>query len=179
MKLEETNFRIDSSGWEACVIGGVTVLINPLRDVIELRKIGSAGEQHFRWSAAVRETAKARKRMPSDEEWGAILGEIHSPHLAYETLGLPLAGLWVELPPEWPDKSPKLTFGDVGQMGVYWSGTQAQAVGHAWRRGFSKGRTSATRYASVMDAYLSVRCMSEEDREWTTPYRECEIILPK
>lgn len=179
MKLEETNFRIDSCGWEATEIGGIRVKISPLRDVIETLEGEGAGEQHFRWDAAKRETAKAGKRMPTDPEWDALVAENHAPHLPYETLKLGLAGVWVELPPEWPEKNPKLSIGDVGQMGIYWSDTEAQAVGYAWRRGFSSGRTSVTRYSCTKDSYLSVRCVSENDREWTAPYRECEIVLPK
>lgn len=180
MKLEETNFRVDSHGWEAVEIDGVRVKISPLRDIIETLEGEGAGEQHFRWEAAVRETAKAGKRMPTDPEWDALVAENHPPHLPYETLKLGLAGAWVELPPEWPEKNPKLTIGDVGQMGVYWSATETQVPSDAWRRGFAEGRTSVTRYASTKNAYLSVRCVNETPGlKWRIPYRECEIVLPE
>lgn len=177
MRLEKSNFRIDSSGWGETTIGGRRIKTNPLRDVIELLEGEGAGEQHFKWAAAKRETAKARKRMPTDAEWDSLVAENHAPHLPYETLGLPLAGVWVELPPEWPEKNPSLSVGDVGQMGIYWSDTEAEAVGYAWRRGFSNGRTSVTRYSCTKESYLSVRCVDESvDRAWTAPYREYESI---
>lgn len=180
MRLEKSNFRIDSSGWEETTIGGQRVKTNPLRDVIELLEGEGAGEQHFKWAAAKRETAKARKRMPTDPEWDTLIAENHAPHLPYETLGLPLAGVWVELPPEWPKNDPSLSVGDIGQMGIYWSDTEAEASGYAWRRGFSNGRASVTRYSCTKESYLSVRCLEEAPGlKWRIPYRECEIVLPE
>lgn len=159
MKLEKSNFRVDSSGWSETVIDGRRVKTNPERDVIEMLEGEIAGEQHFRWSAAKRETAKAGKRMPTDPEWDALIAENHAPHLPNETLGLKLTGAWVELPPEWPEKNPSLSIGDIGHMGIYWSDTEAQTVGYAWRRGFSKGCSEVVRYSSGRGAYFSVRCL--------------------
>lgn len=177
MKLEKSNFRVDSTGWEEMTIGGQRVKINPERDVIELLEGEFSGEQHFRWGAAKRESAKAAKRMPTDAEWDVLIAEDRSPHLAYETLNLGLAGVWIELQPEWSKKKPELSVGDIGQMGMYWSSDEAETRGHAWRRGFAKGQSSATRYASTKSSYLSVRCVDESvDRAWPAPYREYESI---
>lgn len=177
MRLEKSNFRVDSSGWEETTIAGRRVKTNPLRDVIELIEGEAAGEQHFRWDAAKRETAKAGKRMPTDSEWDVLVAEGHSPNLPYETLGLPLAGAWVVLPPDWPEKNPSLSIGDIGHMGMYWSDTESKTKGCAWRRGFAKCQASIRRYDSAKDAYMSVRCVDEPvDREWTLPYREYETI---
>jgi hypothetical protein len=73
--LEKSNFRIDSTGWEIRQSrrDGTRFKINPEGDVTELLEGEFAGEQHFTWDAAMRETAKAGKRMPTSEEWGVII----------------------------------------------------------------------------------------------------------
>ena len=77
--LEKTNFRIDSTGWEIRQSrrDGTRFKVNPEGDVTELLEGESAGEQHFTWDAAMRETAKAGKRMPTNNEWLEIVRSRH------------------------------------------------------------------------------------------------------
>lgn len=67
--LERQNFRIDSSGWPESVIDGARVAVCPQGDVAEILEGKFAGEQFYTWEAAMRETSKAGKRMPTKEQW--------------------------------------------------------------------------------------------------------------
>lgn len=71
-QLEDFNFRVDSTGWEIRAIGLHVYLENPEKDIWECRD-GFVGEQLFTWNAAMRETKKAEKRMPTKEEFKALV----------------------------------------------------------------------------------------------------------
>jgi hypothetical protein len=83
LELEDTNFRIGSTGWRIESDSGLFFKINPESDICEflgvedrrLQKIDweIIGEQLFTWQAAIRETAKEGKRMPSDDEWTVLM----------------------------------------------------------------------------------------------------------
>ena len=74
VELEPQNFRIDSAGWvQKSDRNEVRYLENPEGDVWELKDGPSAGEQHFTLVAAMRETAKAGKRMPTKTEWEEVI----------------------------------------------------------------------------------------------------------
>lgn len=63
--FETENFKIDSEGWtkhEEC-------LENDTKDVWEIRNGELAGEQLFTWDAAMRETKKAGKTMPTKKDF--------------------------------------------------------------------------------------------------------------
>lgn len=101
--LERENFRIDSTGWnEKALEDGARVKANPQGDVTEILEGEFAGEQHFTLVAALRETAKAGKRMPTEEEWRELIKAVNpsiDPERGWqqdvsvrETLGLKLAG---------------------------------------------------------------------------------------
>ena len=71
--LEPGRFRIDSAGWaEKTDPKGVRYLENPEGDAWELQDGPFAGEQFFTYESAVRETAKAGKRMPTKDEWEVV-----------------------------------------------------------------------------------------------------------
>lgn len=78
MELEEKNFRVNSSGWKKIIVDGVkpvnpdadiNCLINPEGDIWQIIGGKADGEQLFTWNAAIRETTKVGKRMPTIEEW--------------------------------------------------------------------------------------------------------------
>jgi hypothetical protein len=73
LELEDHNFRVDSNGWKKETKDGVEYLINPEGDITEYIGGKFHGEQLFTWDAAIRETQKAGKRMPTDDELSEIL----------------------------------------------------------------------------------------------------------
>ena len=79
LKLEDKNFRINSTGWEKRRVhvgeteGGDEYLVNPEGDVWEILSGKHKGEQLFTWDAARRETEKAGKRILTVEEMADIL----------------------------------------------------------------------------------------------------------
>lgn len=68
-QLEARNFRVNSRGWKKIVVDNQNYLQNPDEDIWEILDGKCKGEQLFTWDAAMRETAKAGKRMPNYDEW--------------------------------------------------------------------------------------------------------------
>jgi len=79
LELEEFNFRVNSDGWVKGTdpASGQEYLVSPTGDIWELINCREHpelnGEQLFTWDAAMRETQKAGKRMPTDEEFSQFL----------------------------------------------------------------------------------------------------------
>ena len=75
LEIEGKNFRIDSTGWRATKSPktGFMLLVNPTGDVWEARLGPDRFEQYFTHAAAVRETQKAGKSLPSKNQWMAII----------------------------------------------------------------------------------------------------------
>ncbi|EKD66476.1 MAG: hypothetical protein ACD_49C00038G0010 [uncultured bacterium (gcode 4)] len=71
--LESNNFRVDSSKWEMWLdlLSEVEFLINPEKDIIEL-KVDWKKEQLFTQEAAIRETQKYGKKLPTKLDWQKI-----------------------------------------------------------------------------------------------------------
>ena len=73
LELERENFRVDSTNWKQSTNEqGMIFLENPKKDIWEYVDGVSdelVGQQLFTWKAAMRETKKAGKRMPTDEEF--------------------------------------------------------------------------------------------------------------
>jgi len=75
MELEDRNFRIESAEWEMEEYGDITYKVSPEKDVYEIMKISGSkrpalvGQQLFTFDAAMRETTKVGKRIPTREEW--------------------------------------------------------------------------------------------------------------
>jgi hypothetical protein len=72
-KFEDFNFRINSDGWKRITSNGFSYLENKEKDIWESIDGYRAGEQLFTWNAAMRETKKAGKRMPTDKEFSILL----------------------------------------------------------------------------------------------------------
>ncbi len=73
LELEDNNFRVNSDGWHKITVDGKQYLENPEKDIWEFLDGVHPGEQLFTWSSAIRETKKAGKRMPTDEEFSILL----------------------------------------------------------------------------------------------------------
>jgi len=142
-KLETSNFRIDSEGWELKEYGKVTCKVNPEKDVVEYVS-GVAkeleGEQLFTWEAAMRETKKAGKRMPTEEEWEEVREEVVGCGIYPGYLGSSSGALFYR-----------------GSFGHYWSSTQFSSTS-----GYSLCFYSSNSNMLFSDkAYgYSVRCLS-------------------
>jgi len=71
--LEDHNFKINSDGWKKITVKDKEYLENPEKDIWEILGKEARGEQLFTWKSAMRETEKANKRMPTDEEFSELL----------------------------------------------------------------------------------------------------------
>lgn len=159
--LELENFRIRSDGWrESADSKGVLCLVNPSGDVWELAEGNFAGEQLFTWEAAIRETRKARKRMPSFKEWMGIL-------LAQCPSSAPSLGeTWIEV----PGVAEKLGLNTVGKKAVSAGTLYLQGVhGYYWTHsaygsygphiGISSSGRIGYAYTNYRSYAFSVRCL--------------------
>ena len=143
-KLEPRNFRIDSDGWKEKVYGDVTCKINPENDVIEYvsgvsKKL--VGEQLFTWDAAMRETKKAGKRMPTKEEWEELRDEV----IGCGVYPGYLTGSAGALPSR-------------GSFGYYWSSTELSST-YGYYLAFYSASSSLSDFDKVFG--FSVRCLSD------------------
>lgn len=141
LKFEPHNFRVDSTGWKKRKINGKKYLVNPKGDIWELIGGKESGEQLFTWRAAMRETKKAGKRMPTNEEF-SLLWKTKS-----DMPNLVLTGL-------------RVTNGAFHLRGTHaYFGSSSERGTNAWYRYLFSG--SSTVYRSTSDkAYgFSVRCV--------------------
>lgn len=136
LQLETEDFRIDSSGWETNEYG---LKVNPEGDVFESE---DGKFQYFTWPAAMRETAKAGKRMPTDEEFSQLVKtKSDFPNLALA--GYCLGG----------------SCSNRGYNASYWSSTESGTS--AWRRTFCYGYASVNRGTLAQTSSFSVRCLKD------------------
>ncbi len=87
IELEDYNFRVDSTGWKKITNTSddeENYLENPEGDIREILEGSCKTQQLFTWEAAIRETAKAGKRMPTDKEWLSLVKMTEDiPNLAF------------------------------------------------------------------------------------------------
>lgn len=73
LELEEKNFQVDSTGWTKKIIDCIPFLVSPCGGILEYLYTEEypelTGEQLFTWEAAMRETKKVGKRIPTDDEF--------------------------------------------------------------------------------------------------------------
>ncbi|EKD30082.1 MAG: hypothetical protein ACD_78C00161G0002 [uncultured bacterium (gcode 4)] len=130
--LEPENFHIDSTGWkEIRLPQGIRIKINPEEDVTEILEGEFRGEQYFSHNAAIRETKKAGKKIPDNEEWRNIIRSINASldfcekpqndTSVRETLGLKLSGY--QYGPRWSYKERSVQW-------YYWSSSFISDFGH-------------------------------------------------
>lgn len=149
LKLEDHNFRVNSAGWvKIRFVGGKKCLVNPSGDIWQIIKIidprKAHGEQPFTWGAAIRETEKAGKPIPTDQEFLEILrGDKYSmPNIVFP--GYRRNDGWLDYP----------------YFGAYfWSSTESGS--DAWYRVLYNDPETPVVYRGVNDKTcgLSVRCL--------------------
>ncbi len=138
--LEDNNFKVSSEGWKR--VGDV--LENPGRDIWEIINGECGGEQLFTWNSAMRETKKAGKRMPTDEEFTELL------KTKEDMPNLILAGY----------RSTDGSFSYRLTSAHLWSSSQ-YAVSYAWGRDLDSGNSTVNRGYGSKAYGFSARCLKE------------------
>ena len=142
LELEDHNFRINSDGWKKITVGDIEYLENPEKDVWELLSEECEGEQLFTYDAAIRETKKAGKLIPTDDE----LSELLKTRKALKNIVY--SGY----------RYTNGSFGSLGSGLYLWSSTPSGSS-YAWSRALYTSYSTVYRYA-VNRAYgFSVRCL--------------------
>jgi len=142
LQLEDHNFRVDSTGWKKVTVNDKSYLENDKKDIWELLDKDYLGEQLFTWDSAIRETKKAGKRMPTEEEFEEMLKDKDFPKNRV------LAGYRY---------CNDASLGNVGAYGGYWSSSVSDSG--ASNLYFDSG--SAGVYANGRASGFSVRCLRE------------------
>ena len=138
IKLEPTNLKINSDGWVKHTNNDAEeYLVNPSSDVREYK-----GNQYFTWDAAMRETKKLGKRLPTDEEMELLeledYGEVV--YTGYRDTGG--------------------TFNSLGVNTDIWSSTELDTA--AWIRSLNSSNTTIFRSTYDKTYGFSVRCVDEK-----------------
>lgn len=139
--VEDHNFRVNSDGWKKITVGSMSYLENPEKDIWEIVTGNAKGEQLFTWNAAMRETEKASKRMPTDKEFTELL------KVKEDLLNLILAGY----------RDTNGSFDPRGTNASLWSSTESGAS--AWLRFLYSGYSTVYRDATDKAYGFSVRCV--------------------
>lgn len=159
-RFERRNFRVASHGWPKRVLAdGRLIQTNPGGDITELLEGSLAGEQLFTWEAALRETAKAGKRLPSTEDWASGIRAINPAVLPMagwqddttvrKALGLKLAGYRGDL-------STACCLQE--KQGYYWASSPIGPEGHLVI--FSDTQVCPAYYSNGAHSF-SVRCLAD------------------
>lgn len=145
--LESFDFKIDSSNWTRWEdINGTKYLINPEKDIWEIILPDGTREQLFTQIAAIRETQKAWKTIPTKEQFAKIR-ELYWQNwekLSKE-LWLPMKGYWSQLD--------NLYYRD--SMGHYWSISSYNSLWYSLH--FDKNIVLINTVNSIRNAF-PVRC---------------------
>lgn len=144
LRLEDHNFRVNSEGWEKITVEDEISLVNPDGDIWEILEGNSKGEQLFTYDAAMRETKKAGKRMPTDDEFTELLKKKEDmPNIVYSGYRNPASPC----------------FYSRGANTHFWSSTQSGTT--AWIRGLDSSYSAVGRYADTKAYGFSVRCIKD------------------
>jgi len=73
LKFEDHNFKVNSDGWKKITVDNEEYLENPKKDIWEILNEEARGEQLFTFKAMQRETKKAGKTVPTDEQFDSLL----------------------------------------------------------------------------------------------------------
>ncbi|MEA2113020.1 MAG: hypothetical protein U9P50_03595 [Patescibacteria group bacterium] len=145
LKLEEENFRVDSSGWkEKRNQQEVVYLENPggnIWEYVDGVPEELVGEQLFTWPAAMRETEKVGKRMPTDEEFNQFQKEDFGQ--------IPYSGL----------RNADGSFNYLSTYTYFWSSTVSGS--NAWIRHLHSSYSTVYRYPYYQANSFSVRCLKD------------------
>ena len=142
LHLENRNFRIPHKKWKVSEEDS-ELLVSPSGDVWEVKDGEEKGEQLFTWDAAMRETKKAGKRIPTDKEFSELL------KTKEDMPNLVLAGY-------------RYTNGTFYYRSVYtyfWSSSESGS--NAWTRHLRSGYSTVGRSADDKGYGFSIRCLKD------------------
>jgi len=150
LELEPFNFRVNSNGWvKRTDPNGQEYLESPpsrpgIWEFINCKKHPELnGEQLFTWDAAMRETARAGKRIPSNEEFDKLLK-------TKDDMPNPVFAGY---------RNPDGSFSYGGSNGYFWSSVQSSSS--AWRRYLHSGEVRVGRSTHNKAYGFSVRCLKD------------------
>lgn len=148
LHLEDHNFRIDSDNWKRRTDedNEQDYLVNPEGDVWELINCEDRkknGEQLFTFDSMKRETEKAGKRVPTDQEFGELLKTWEDMH------NLVFTGY----------RDPLGYFKNRSLEVVFWSSSESGS--NAWTRLLVSSEARVNRNAESMEYGFSVRCFNK------------------
>ena len=142
LELEEENFKINSDGWKKITVDNEEYLENPEKDVWELLSEECRGEQLFTYDSAIRETKKAGKVIPSDEQLSELL------KTAEDLKNVKLPG----------NRATSGSYYNLGSNLDLWSSTESSST-NAWSRNIISTYSTVYRIASIKGGGFSIRCL--------------------
>ena len=143
LQLEPHNFKVNSKGWKKITVDGKKYLENKTKDIWEINDGECKGEQLFTWKAAMRETKKAGKKIPTDKQFSELLKTKEDmPNVVF---------------PGYRD--PDGSFGSLGDYESDWS--SSVSGGNAWIRYLNVDYATVYRDTIYQSYGFSVRCLKE------------------
>jgi len=142
LELEEENFKINSDGWKKITKEGKEYLENETKDAWELLDGECRGEQLFTYDSAIRETKKAGKLIPSDEQLSELL------KTAEDLKNVKLPG----------GRSINGSYNNLGSYLLLWSSTESSST-NAWGRYIYSSYSTVYRVADDKGGGFSIRCL--------------------
>jgi len=141
LKLEAHNFRVNSDNWKKITVDGGEYLENPEKDIWEILNEEARGEQLFTFEAMQRETKKAGKTVPTDEQFDSLLKEKEDmPNLVF-------AGY----------RGTSGAFYNLSSYAGFWSSLESGS--YAWSRTLYSSDSTVYRRAYTKTYGFSVRCV--------------------
>jgi len=121
--LESSNFKVDSSNWEKWEdVNGIKYFINPERDIWEIILPDGTTEQLFTQVAAIRETQKVWKKLPTKEQLERLC------EVFWQNWEKISKGLWLPIRGYW-SQSDNLYYRDA--WGHYWLSSSNNSTGRS------------------------------------------------
>ena len=144
IEFEEHNFKVNSDGWKKITVYGEEYLENPEKDIWEILGEEARGEQLYTFESMQRETKKAGKTVPTDEQFTELLKEKE------DMPNLVLAGFGHS----------NGSFGYLSSSAYLWSSSQHSSTS-AWSRYLNSSSTTVGRYNINKEYGFSVRCLKD------------------
>jgi len=144
LEFEDHNFKVNSDGWKKITVDNEEYLENPKKDIWEILNEEARGEQLFTFKAMQRETKKAGKTVPTDEQFDSLLKEKEDmPNLVF-------AG----------DRNTDGSVSGLSSYAYFWSSSISGS--NAWYRYLYASSTTVYRL-TIDQAYgFSVRCLKDK-----------------